>query len=100
VTGAGNAEAGLDRKPDARVNSGARATWTNNIGDPDLMAVWTDPDFDPAACAFHFARVVETQTPRWTAYDARRFGVPMTPAVPMVTNERAHTSPIRCTPQR
>ena len=27
----------------------ARATWTNTIGDPELIAVWTDPDFDPAS---------------------------------------------------
>ncbi len=25
----------------------ANATWTNTIGDPELGAVWKDPDFDP-----------------------------------------------------
>lgn len=24
------------------------ATWTNTIGDPELIAVWKDPDFDPS----------------------------------------------------
>ena len=25
----------------------ASATWTNTIGDPELIAVWKDADFDP-----------------------------------------------------
>jgi hypothetical protein len=36
--------------------------------------------------------------PRWTAYDAKRFGVKMSPEVPMTTTERAYTSPIWYTP--
>ncbi len=27
----------------------ANATWTNTIGDPELITVWKDPDFDPEA---------------------------------------------------
>ena len=27
----------------------ANATWTNTIGDPELIAAWTDPSFDPEA---------------------------------------------------
>jgi len=51
------------------------ATWKNTIGDPELIAVWKDPDFDPAQSAFYYARVIEIPTPRWTAYDAVRFGL-------------------------
>ncbi len=72
----------------------ARATWTNTIGDPELITVWTDPDFDPAQAAFYYAKVIEIPTPRWTAYEALRFDVTMTDNVPMTTQERAYTSPI------
>jgi hypothetical protein len=72
----------------------ARATWTNTIGDPELIGVWTDPDFDPSVRAFYYARVLEIPTPRWTAYDAAYFKVKIADHVPMVTQERAFTSPI------
>jgi len=74
------------------------ATYANTIGDPDLTAVWKDPDFDPEERAFYYVRVVEIPTPRWTAYDAKRFGVEMPEEVPMTTTERAYTSPIWYTP--
>ena len=75
-----------------------KATWKNSIGSPELISVWTDPDFDPDQPAFYYARVIEIPTPRWTAYEALRFGVEMTPDVPMTTQERAYTSPIWYTP--
>ncbi len=74
------------------------ATWTNTIGAPELIAVWTDPDFDPDLPAVYYARVIEIPTPRWTAYEAMRFGVTMSAEVPMITRERAYTSPIWYTP--
>jgi hypothetical protein len=76
----------------------ASATWTNTIGEPELITVWKDPDFDPAFKAFYYARVIEIPTPRWTAYDAVRYGIQMDPKVPMITQERAYTSPIWYTP--
>ena len=74
------------------------ATWTNTIGDPELIAVWKDPEFDASQRSVYYARVIEIPTPRWTAYDANRFGVKMPPDVPMTTTERAYTSPIWYTP--
>jgi hypothetical protein len=74
------------------------ATWRNTIGAPELIAVWKDPDFDAKQRAFYYGRVIEIPTPRWTAYDAQRFGVKMPKEVPMTTTERAYTSPIWYTP--
>jgi len=91
-----------DRKPDSdgklppvgNTVDVANATWTNTIGGPELLSMWRDPDFDPEQRAFYYGRVIEIPTPRWTAYDAKYFGVTMPPEVPMTTQERAYTSPI------
>ena len=70
------------------------ATWTNSIGDAELVGFWRDPEFDPAQPAFYYARVIEIPTPRWTAYDAKVFGVEPPEGARMVLQERAYTSPI------
>ena len=74
------------------------AIWTNTIGSPELIATWEDPDFDASELAFYYVRVIEIPTPRWTAYEAQRFEVDMPDEVPMITQERAYTSPIWYTP--
>ncbi len=76
-----------------------KATWTNTIGSSELATIWSDPEFDPAQKTFYYARVIEIPTPRWTAYDAFRFGVNLPNEVPMKTQERAYTSPIWYTPK-
>ena len=76
------------------------ATWTNSIGAPELIAVWQDPDFDPGESAFYYGRVLEIPTPRWTAYDAKRFGSKPLPETSMTLQERAYTSPIWYTPKQ
>ena len=76
----------------------ASATYTNSIGAPDLVAVWKDPKFDPTQRAFYYARVIEIPTPRWTAYDAQRYGTKPLPGTQMTVTERAYTSPIWYTP--
>jgi hypothetical protein len=76
------------------------ATWTNTIGAPELIAAWKDPDFDPSQRAFYYGRVIEIPTPRWTAYDAKYFGIELPRNVPMTTTERAYTSPIWYTPAK
>ena len=74
------------------------ATYSNSIGDTQLTASWTDPDFDPSLRSFYYARVIEIPTPRWTAFDEVRFGIEMAPEVTRVLQERAYTSPIWYTP--
>ncbi len=74
------------------------AVWTNTIGAGELITVWKDPDFDPGARAFYYTRVIEIPTPRWTAYDAKRFGIELGKEVRAVHQERAYTSPIWYTP--
>ncbi len=72
----------------------ANANWTNTIGASELGTVWTDPDFDPNQRAFYYARVIEIPTPRWSTYDAFRFGIAIPDGAPTSTQERAYTSPI------
>jgi hypothetical protein len=76
----------------------ANATYTNSIGASELITEWKDPSFDAKQRAFYYVRVIEIPTPRWTAYDAKRFGVKPLPGTPMTVTERAYTSPIWYTP--
>jgi len=77
----------------------AEATWTNTIGATELIKVWKDPDFNPNQKAFYYGRVIEIPTPRWTAYDAKYFGLTGIDAkIPMTLQERAYTSPVWYTP--
>ncbi len=100
VAWSGGRKAGADGKlpPVGNTVDVANATWTNTIGAPELITLWEDPDFDAGERAFYYARVIEIPTPRWTAYEAKRFRVQMAPEVPMTTTERAYTSPIWYTP--
>jgi hypothetical protein len=76
----------------------ASAMWSNTIGDAQLSTVWTDPDFDPAASAFYYVRVLQIPTPRHSLYDAVALGIPHPEGHPPTIQERAYTSPIWYTP--
>jgi hypothetical protein len=75
------------------------ATYKNTIGTPLLAAYWKDPQFDAKQRAFYYVRVIQIPTPRWTAYDQKRFGIKMADNVPMTVTDRAYTSPIWYTPK-
>jgi hypothetical protein len=85
------------RKPGQRVGSTVdvkKATYRNSIGDPELAAWWSDPDFDASQRAFYYVRVLEIPTPRWTTYDAAFFGFELPTEIPRTVQDRAYSSPI------
>ena len=97
-----------DRKPDAKGKLPSvgttvdveNATWTNTIGASELIGVWNDPEFDAKLRAFYYLRVIEIPTPRWTAYDSKRFGVKPLDGTALIHTERAYTSPIWFNPAK
>jgi hypothetical protein len=78
----------------------ADASYTNTIGAPTLSAYWKDPAFDATQLAFYYVRVIQIPSPRWTAYDQKRYGIKMADNVPMTVTDRAYTSPIWYTPAK
>ncbi len=78
----------------------ANASYTNTIGATTLEAYWKDPAFDATQHAFYYVRVIQIPSPRWTAYDQKRFGIKMPDYVPMIVTDRAYTSPIWYTPAK
>jgi len=96
VAWSGDRKPGADGKlpPVGNTVNVATASWTNTIGSPELATVWTDPDFNPRLRAFYYARVLEIPKPRWSNYDAFRFGVPIPEGAPTSIQDRAYTSPI------
>jgi hypothetical protein len=100
VKWAGDRKPGPDGKlpPVGNTVDVTKATYSNSIGAPTLVARWTDPDFDPKLKAVYYVRVLEIPTPRWTAHDQVRFKDKMTANVPQTHQERAFTSPIWYSP--
>jgi hypothetical protein len=100
VAWSGDRKPGSDGKvpPVGNTVDAKTANFTNTIGNSELGVVWTDPDFDPKQRAFYYARVIEIPTPRWSTYDAFRFGVDIPEGAPVSTQDRAYTSPIWYTP--
>ena len=91
-------EEGRCRTPVGNTVDIANATWSNTIGATEFISVWKDPDFDASLRAFYYVRVIEIPTPRWTAYDAKYYGLEVGDEVEMVHQERAYSSPIWYTP--
>ena len=74
------------------------AEYANSIGAPELSAVFTDPEFDPALPAVYYVRALEIPTPRWTTHDAKYFDLTLPDEIPRSIQERAYTAPIWYTP--
>ena len=100
VKWAGDRKPGPDGKlpPIGNTVDVTKATYSNSIGAPTLVARWTDPDFDPKLKAVYYVRVLEIPTPRWTTFDQVRFKDKMAANVPQTHQERAFTSPIWYSP--
>ena len=97
-----------DRQPDADGRVGpvgstvdrTTASYTNDIGAAELVADWTDPDFDPMLSSFYYVRVLEIPTPRHSLYDAAALGLDpdRSPAAREI-QERAYSSPVWFRPE-
>lgn len=77
----------------------ATGAYTNDIGTPELVAMWTDPSFDPDERAFYYLRALQIPTPRHTLYDA--IALKMDPSAtghPSTIQDRAYSSAIYYTP--
>lgn len=73
--------------------------YSNEYGEPQLSAIWTDPDFDPSQAAFYYVRVLEIPTPRHSTLDAIALDMPAADTgQPVSIQERAYTSPIHYRP--
>lgn len=88
-----------DNRTDGKVAVGntvdlKTATYTNEIGNSELSAVWQDPEFNKDQAAFYYARVIEIPTPRWSTYDAVKTGLPVRDDIPSTIQERGWSSPI------
>ncbi len=65
-----------------------------NNGD-DVCLTWRDPDFEPSAPAFWYARVQQEPTPRWSSTLCKQFNrCDEYPDADRTTQERAWSSPI------
>jgi hypothetical protein len=96
-----NRKAGADGKvpPVGNTVDVSTGSYTNSIGDAELAAVWTDPDFDASKRAFYYVRVLQIPTPRHTLFDAIALGIPAEETgQPATLQERAYSSPIWYTP--
>ncbi len=102
IAWAGDRAPGADGKLPAVGNSVdvATARYANTIGAAELTTIWTDPEFDPAARAFYYARVLQIPTPRNSLYDSVALQKPPPTGYPTAIQERAYTSPIWYSPAK
>lgn len=73
--------------------------YTNTIGESQLSAYWTDPEFDANQRAFYYVRVLEIPTPRYSLLDAIALNIDVKETGhPATIQERVYSSPIWYTP--
>ncbi|SDQ98806.1 DUF3604 domain-containing protein [Flagellimonas zhangzhouensis] len=70
-------------------------------GDPELMAIWKDPNFDPNQNAYYYVRVIQLPTARYSLWDEiRNPDVHYPEDTKRVIQERAWASPIWIEPSK
>ncbi|MEM1435890.1 MAG: DUF3604 domain-containing protein [Pseudomonadota bacterium] len=80
---------------DGELKERVLTAWQQPDGATDLCVTWQDAAFDPNTPAFWYARILETPTPRWSAYHCRRAGrCDEFPQADRWIRERAWTSPV------
>ncbi len=70
------------------------ASYTNDIGDVELKAVWTDLDYQESQHSMYYMRVLEIPTPRWSTFDAKKLEIDVPDELKESIIERAWSSPI------
>ena len=69
-------------------------SFSEDSGDRELKAIWTDPSFNQEEEAFYYVRVLENPSCRWSTWDAIRAGEEPRSDIPKLIQERAWSSPI------
>ncbi|WP_394728649.1 DUF3604 domain-containing protein [Altererythrobacter sp. GH1-8] len=77
----------------------ATARYDRTVGAAALRTHWRDPDFDASERAFYYVRVLQVATPRWSTYDAVRYGLPLPTTRPASIQDRVYSSPIWFRPE-
>ena len=77
------------------LNESVQSVWSAEDNDRSACVAWTDPDYDPAAPAFWYARVKQAPTKRWSQVRCELAGrCDDFPRAERMIQERAWSSPI------
>ena len=76
----------------------ANCAISQDVGDAELKAFWSDPTFEVDQRAFYYVRALENPTCRWSTWDAIRNNVEPRPDMPKTIQERVWSSPIHYIP--
>lgn len=76
----------------------SNCAFSQDAGDVELKAFWSDPTFEVDQRAFYYVRALENPTCRWSTWDAIRNDVEPRPDMPKTIQERVWSSPIHYIP--